>query len=272
MSRHTPWIRSAGLTPLSGSSPSRVAGCRGSFDSLYALPRRSLARPLWAWLSTIPKSRSPILSKIRKARNPASRRPCTAAHAWPLPMRPDPHTGHILIQPQSDHAPAETSAAGFHKSPRQPTPQTNCDDVQPAGGVNARRRPATRRRRRSGDLRLDSQLALRHKTDVISKPITRGFAYCESRLCIQARLKAGYCVHNYTPCHQTACQQAGTIKACGMWPVPGSYCLSSRCLPTSGHVKQRQRRHRRRLGLICDLKNLRRPDAGLVECVVNGLA
>ena len=30
--------------------------------------------------------------------------------------------------------------------------------------------------------RLDSQLALRHKMDVISKPLAHGFAYCGSRL------------------------------------------------------------------------------------------
>ena len=38
---------------------------------------------------------------------------------------------------------------------------------------------------RLGTLRLDSQLALRHKTGVISKPITCGFAYCESRLRVE---------------------------------------------------------------------------------------
>ena len=87
MSRHTPWIRSAGLTPLSGSSPSRVAGYRGSFDSLYALPRRSLARPLWTWLSTIPKSRPPILSKIRKVRRPHPAFMFQAFMGFPLPIQ-----------------------------------------------------------------------------------------------------------------------------------------------------------------------------------------
>ena len=87
MSRHTPWIRSAGLTPLSGSSPSRAAGYRGSFDSLYALPRRSLARPLWTWLSTIPKSRPPILSKIRKVRRPHPAFIFPAFMGFPLPIQ-----------------------------------------------------------------------------------------------------------------------------------------------------------------------------------------
>ena len=60
-------------------------------------------------------------------------------------------------------------------------------------------------------------------------------------------------------------------------PVPDSHLHPTR-LPTSGHVKlrQRQRRHRhgRCHGLIrgqVSQKNLRRPDAGLVGCGVNVL-
>ena len=35
-----------------------------------------------------------------------------------------------------------------------------------------------------GDLRLDSQLTLGHKMNVVSKPIMHGLACCGSRLCI----------------------------------------------------------------------------------------
>ena len=51
MPRRTPWIQSADLTPLSESPPSSMAGYRSSFDSLHALPRRSLTQPLWTGLS-----------------------------------------------------------------------------------------------------------------------------------------------------------------------------------------------------------------------------
>ena len=49
-----------------------------------------------------------------------------------------------------------------------------------------------------------------------------------------------------------------------MWPVPGSYCLSSKHLPTSGHLNTVSASTTtstadRRRGLICGRKNLRRP-------------
>ena len=56
-----------------------------------------------------------------------------------FPHASDSHTGNIPIPPQSDHVPAETSAAGLRKPGANRSPQTpcGCDDVQPADGVNA---------------------------------------------------------------------------------------------------------------------------------------
>ena len=62
-----------------------------------------------------------------------------------------------------------------------------------------------------GALRLDSQLALRHKTDVISKPITHGFAYCESRLRVEALFVLSWILAGIG----THCLTTGAI--CSMW-------------------------------------------------------
>ena len=78
--------------------------------------------------------------------HPAS--PYAVAMPHRSPCASDPHTGNIPIPPQSDHVPAETSAAGLRKPGANRSPQTpcGCDGVQPADGVNAWRRFATRRR------------------------------------------------------------------------------------------------------------------------------
>ena len=114
----------------------------------------------------------------------------------------------------------------------------------------------------------------------------KGLTVLTAVLCVlmTAGLKAGRQLRATMwplPVLKATSQQAGTIKACGMWPVTDSYlriqtaCLSSRRLDymsglgptaTSGHVKQRQRQRRRlhdsHCGVMCCQvwqKNLRRP-------------
>ena len=90
-------------------------------------------------------------TKNCKARKPAFRKPCIVAHAWPLPTRLGspygqyPHTATVWPCARRDQR-AGLRKPGANRSPQTPC---DCDGGQPAGGVNARRRLAARRRRRS---------------------------------------------------------------------------------------------------------------------------
>ena len=93
-------------------------------------------------------SRPPAIRK-----KPQSPQSCIPQAMHRGPCLADPHAPRIPIRATSPYRHSLTMrpprpAAGLRKSSRQPVPQTNCDDGQPADGVNARRRPATRRRRR----------------------------------------------------------------------------------------------------------------------------
>ena len=108
--------------------------------------RRGCGRPAQA----DPHAHQPPSGNSQKTAKPAILHP--AGHApRPMPRRSprasDPHTGHIPIPPQSDHAPAETSGR-FRRYGASPVPQIPCaDGGQPADGVNVWHRFAMRRRR-----------------------------------------------------------------------------------------------------------------------------
>ena len=80
---------------------------------------------------------------------------------------------------------------------------------------------------RLGTLKLDSQLALRHKTDVISKPIMRGFAYCESRLRIETLFALSWILAGIG----MYCLTTGAIWSMGRdtvaWPTPKTSAATS---------------------------------------------
>ena len=78
-----------------------------------------------------------------------------------------------------------------------------------------------------GTLRLDSQLTLRHKAGVISKPITRGFAYYESRLRVETLFALSWILVGIG----MYCLTTGAIWSMGRdtvaWPTPKTSAATS---------------------------------------------
>ena len=123
-------------------------------------PARDCGRPAQAATRT----HQPPSGNSQKTAKPAS--PRFAGHT-PQPMpscfphASDPHTGHILIQPQSDHAPAETSGRLTRIHASSQLTQIPCAD-EGGMGVSVRHRfrdasasattPRRRRRQRGQHL------------------------------------------------------------------------------------------------------------------------
>ena len=78
-----------------------------------------------------------------------------------------------------------------------------------------------------GTLRLDSQLARRHKTDVISKPITHGFAYCESRLRVEALFAPSWILAGIGTHRLTSGATSSMGRDTATWPTPKTSAATS---------------------------------------------
>ena len=160
-------------------------------------PARDCGRPAQAATRT----HQPPSGNSQKTAKPAS--PRFAGHT-PQPMpscfphASDPHTGHILIQPQSDHAPAETSGRLTRIHASSQLTQIPCAD-EGGMGVSVRHRFAMRRRQRRRRVGVDD----------------RGGSTCVVRL---SGLKARWIARPKAGMY-------GTLGACSYGPPKGGLCV-----------------------------------------------
>ena len=142
-----------------------------------------------------------------------------------FPHASDPHTDHTLIQPQPDHAPAETSADGSSGS----TPTNSLKFQRPTTGGHGRQGTASLR---------DATTASASEGPGPASP-PEGGPLCTCTVHLTVDIDGSFVLSS--TCLPT---NGHNHQACAK-PVTGSHFRSTNCLPTSGYLHLRRQRQRR---------------------------